>query len=49
MFNFGSSKRKNTKGVRIRKLKAKIRKAEKKADQERELATLTNKWNKLRR
>jgi len=45
----GSSPRKNTKAARIRKLKSKIKKAEKKKAQERELISLQKKWEGLRR
>lgn len=44
---FGSSKRKNTKAARIRKLKSRINKKEKKRAQDAELKKLQNRWAQL--
>jgi hypothetical protein len=49
MFNFGTSnRRKNTKAVRARKLKAKIAKKMKKLNQDAELKKLQKQWETIR-
>lgn len=48
-FFSSSPKRKNTKGVQIRKLKSKVNKLEKKAAQAAELERLRKKYESLKR
>jgi len=48
-FFTGTTRRKNTKGNRIRKLKGKVKKLEKKAAQEAELKRLENRYETLKR
>lgn len=49
MFNFSSTpRRKNTKAARVRKLKAKIAKKEKKLKADAELRNLQKKWDSIK-